>query len=110
MRDVDVVIGYLGNDRDQLVDRDHAVLSDVERLIVIRFHQQKNGVQAVVDVAKRPGLLSVSPDFDRGALALGGQSDFSADGRGSFLPTALPASMGPEDIVEAAYPKLQWML
>src|SRR5580704_18506097 len=47
----DAVSRYRGDDRDQVVDRDHALLADVEWVPVVRLHQPANAFDAIIDIA-----------------------------------------------------------
>src|SRR5205814_10655776 len=53
------------DDVHQLVDRHHTVLSQVQRLAVIRPHQAVDALDAIVDVAVGARLIAVAPDFNR---------------------------------------------
>src|SRR5690606_10502569 len=56
--------GDVDDDLRQLVDRDHPVGPQVDRLGEVRPHQAVDALDAVVDVAERPGLLTITPDLD----------------------------------------------
>src|SRR5437667_6074821 len=88
---LDLLAGDLRDDVDQLVDRDHAILAEIERLAEVRAHQSVDALHAVVDVAVRARLLAVTPHVDD-VLVLG-QGDLAAD-RGRRLLTA--TVVGPE--------------
>src|SRR5579871_2434519 len=85
----------------ELVDADHAVLPQVERLIEIRQHQPVNSADAIVDIAEGPSLLAIAPDFDFGTSCQFSGSNFTAQCRRRFLAAAVVGSKRTEDVVEA---------
>src|SRR5712691_9713564 len=102
---LDVLAGDLGHDVDQLVDRDHTVLTEVERLAKVRPHQPGDALHAVVDVAVGPRLLAIAPHVDH--VLLLGEGDLAADGRRRLLATAVVGPERAEDVVEADRPGLE---
>src|ERR1700738_5089223 len=60
----DPLAGDLRHDVHQFVDRNHAVLSEIDRLAMIALHQPVDTFDAVIDVAVRTGLLAVAPNFN----------------------------------------------
>ena len=54
----------LGDDIRELVDCYHTVLTQVQRLSVVRPHEFVDTFDAVVDETKRPRLLAVTPYLD----------------------------------------------
>src|SRR5207247_1406559 len=69
LRAVDVLPGDpdsrdRGDQVRQRVDRDQAILAEVQRLAVIASHELFEPRHAVVDIAERARLLAVPPDFD----------------------------------------------
>src|SRR5438552_5379828 len=68
LRTRNVPLGYAdARDRcdqlDKLIDGHGAVLSEVERITVIRRHQAGEALQAIIDVTERPRLSAISPHF-----------------------------------------------
>src|SRR5919112_3011496 len=59
-----VLAGDLEDHPRQFIDGDDLFAAEVQRLVVIRVHQAANSLDAVVDIAERPGLFSVPPDVD----------------------------------------------
>src|SRR5262249_38235628 len=82
---LDLLAGDLRHDVDQLIDRDHAVLTEIERLAEVRPHQAIDAFHAVVDVAVGPRLLAVAPHVDD--VFVLGERDLAAD-RGPRLLAA----------------------
>src|SRR5687767_13889542 len=76
----DLLPGDLRNHVDQLVDRDHPVLAQVDRLAMIAAHQPVDTFDTVVDVTVGPRLFTVAPYFD--LINVVGQGDLATDGRG----------------------------
>ena len=85
----------------ELVDREHPVLAEIERLAVVGAHQAVDALDAVVDVAERAGLLAVSPDLDLGVAGQLGDGDLAAQGGRGLLAAAVPGAERAEDVVEA---------
>src|SRR5690242_19152615 len=54
----------LRDEIDQLVDRHQPVRAEVQRLAMVGLHQPIDPLDAVVDVAVAPGLLTVAPHLD----------------------------------------------
>src|SRR5262249_26099534 len=84
---LDALARDLRHDVDELVDRDHAVLAEVERPAEVRPHQAINALDAVVDVAVRARLLPVAPHVDD-VLVLS-ERDLAADRRRRLLAAAV---------------------
>src|SRR6266536_2179413 len=98
----DALAGDAADEVDQLVDRDHAVLAEVDGVMVVGLHQPVDALDAVGHVAVGAGLLPVAPDLDLVVLVRRG--DLAADGGGGLLPAPLPGPERPEDVVEADHP------
>src|SRR5688572_25094437 len=82
------------------VDANEAILAEVERLPAVRRHQTHQPFDAVVDVAERPRLLAVAPNFDVGGASEFRGRDFSAQRRRCLLASAVPRAERSEDVVE----------
>src|ERR1035441_2258629 len=52
----------------ELVDRDHLVRADVDRSSKVRINKTTNPLETFVDVQKRAGLFTVTPDFNLAAV------------------------------------------
>ena len=92
------------NHLDELVNGDHFVGADINRPGEVRTCQPPRALKAFIDIEERSGLFSVAPNLD--FTSVGRHRNFAAHGRGSFLPTIIPASLGPENIVVASDPNL----
>src|SRR5687767_10065925 len=64
----------------QIVDREHPVLAQVDRLAMIAAHQPVDTFNTIVDVTVGPRLFTVAPYFD--LINVVGQGDLATDGRG----------------------------
>src|SRR5712692_4030897 len=91
----------LGDHVGQLVNRDQAILAQVEGLAVVRLHQFVEAGHAVIDVTKRAGLLSVTPDLHYRVASQLGHSHLATQSRWRFLSPSLPGSQGAKDVMKA---------
>ena len=99
------LLGDLHDDRGQLVDADHALGAEVQRLVVIGVHQPVDALDAVVDVAERPRLLAVAPHLDRRAVIR--ERHLPAQRRRRLLAPAVVGAARPVDVVEPHDPRLE---
>src|SRR4051794_36984321 len=102
---VDSLASDVGDQVDQLVDRDQPISAQVERLRVVAAHQSMQPLDAVVDVAVRAGLPPVAPDLD--LVSVAGQCDLAADRRRRLLATAVVRAQLAIDVVEADDSRLE---
>ena len=82
--------------------------SSVPRLsgtLVARVHEAKQALDAVVDIAERPGLLAVAPDLDRPAWL--GHGHLAAQRGRSLLASTLVGSERAVDVVEPHDPDIE---
>ena len=92
----------LCNDVHQFIDRDHPVLSQIDRIAMIALHQAVNSFDTVIDVAIRTRLSAVSPNFD--IVAVIGQSNLSTNGRGRFLAAKSDLQISPGEPAMKGWP------
>src|SRR6266513_3144873 len=91
----------VGDQVGELVDADQTVLTEIDRLLIARLHQQPQALDAVVDVAERTRLLAVAPDLDLTRAGQLGAGDLAAHRRRRFLASAVPRAERADDVVEA---------
>src|SRR5258708_33655275 len=97
----DVFSRNAGNRVDQLVDRYQIVCPQIQRVRVFGPHDPVDTLDAVGNVAVRAGLASVAPHLDR--VAVGSQSDLTANGGGRVLAASVVCAqwsvdvLGPDD-------------
>ena len=60
---------YAANDIHQLINRDKPVGTEIQGLLVIRFHQPQQAFHTVINVHKRAGLLAITPNLDGFSIA-----------------------------------------
>ena len=94
----------LGNDIRKLIDRDHAVLTEVQWLGIVRSHEFVDALDAVVDVAKRARLLAVAPDLDFVIAGEFRDCDLAAHRRRGLFTAAFPGSFRAEYVVKTHGP------
>src|SRR5918999_3551818 len=94
-----VLTRHLDDHPGQLVDRHHLLAAEVERLLVVRLHEPVDPLDAVIDVAERPRLLTVAPDLDLPARL--DQGHLPAQCGGHLLAAAVVGPVWPVDVVEA---------
>src|SRR5205823_3203570 len=86
----DAYAGNVGDEICELVNRDEAILTEVEWLCTIRPHQPINALEAIIDIAERTRLLTIPPDLHLALTTELRSGDLAAEGSGCFLATALP--------------------
>src|SRR6266436_436912 len=101
----DALAGNPGNDVDQFVDRDHAVLSQIDRIAMIALHQPVNTFDTIVDVAIRSGLSTVSPDFN--VVTIIGQRNLATNCRRRFFAAAVIRPQRTKDVMKPHHPRVQ---
>src|SRR5918999_2207280 len=94
-----VLARYVDDHPGKLVDRHHLVAAEIERLPVVRLHEPVDPLDAVIDVAERPRLLTVAPDLDLPARVDCGH--LPAQGRRHLLAAAVVGPVWPVDVVKA---------
>ena len=102
---LDGLAGDARHDVDQLIDRDHPILAEVQRLAEARTHEAVDSLDAIVDVAVRAGLQTVAPHLD--LAAVGRQRDLTANRRRRLLATSVVGAERSEDVVEANDARLE---
>mmetsp|Transcript_25228 Transcript_25228/g.81624 ORF Transcript_25228/g.81624 Transcript_25228/m.81624 type:complete len:217 (-) Transcript_25228:450-1100(-) len=80
------------------IHRDLLVGANVQRLLVVRYHEPEDALNGVIDVAERARLLPVAPHFK----FCGRGHALAAEGSRCLLATAFPRAKGTIDVVEAA--------
>src|SRR5438128_689837 len=93
--------GDVGDHVRQLIDREHAILSQVQRLMKVRLHELVNADDTVVDVTERSRLLPVSPDLDLLFAGHLGDCNLPTQSCRRLLPSSLPRSQWAEDVMKA---------
>src|SRR5579863_1215207 len=99
-----VLAGDAADHVDQMVDADHLVGPQVQRLAMVRRHQTDQAFHAVVHVHVRAGLLAIAPDLDR---AVSGRRDFTRDRRRRLFLAAVVGAQRAVDVVEAHNARLE---
>jgi hypothetical protein len=85
-----LLAGDVCNDVYELVDGDHPVLTEIDRLAMIAIHQTIDTFDTIVDVTVRARLFAVAPNFD--IVAVFSECDLAADrGRRFFAATVVGA-------------------
>src|SRR5215203_1771159 len=64
----DLLARYIRNYIHELVDRDHAILTKIDRLTMLALHQAIDTFDTVVDVAVGTSLFAVAPHFNMVAI------------------------------------------
>src|SRR5438105_4156275 len=82
---------------DELIDRHHLVGPDINRSSKFRARQPHCALEALLDVKKRSGLLSVTPDLDLTSLWC--HSDLPANRRRRLLLAVVPTPLRTENVV-----------
>ena len=95
------------NHVSELIDSNHPVLSKIERLTTGRLHQLVDPNYTVIDIAERPSLLSVSPDFNLLSTVQLRKLNFSTDGSWSLFATPIPGPQWPEYVMKPDNASLQ---
>src|SRR5262249_23655596 len=98
MRNYQVFPRNLHRDFRQPIDTDHLFRPDIHRTAKVRLHQPPHALDALVYNEKRTSLLAAPPDLAGSPFRTLGH--FPADRRGGLFPTAIPGSLGAEDVVE----------
>src|SRR5262249_131108 len=87
-------------DVGKLVDRNHTVLTKVERFVKIGPHQSVYALNAVRYIAKRTRLFAVSPYLDLMITRQFRDRNFTAHCCRRFLSSSVPSSIFTKNIME----------
>ena len=96
---MNLLSGDPGHQTNQFVNRNHPVLAQVDRVRLAGLHQAVDTFHAIVHVAIRACLVSVSPDFNGAPVA--GQRYLAANRGGRFLAASFESAQRTEDVVKA---------
>src|SRR5262249_77856 len=96
----------LGYHIRQLIDRDQAILAQIERLIIVRLHQLVETSHAVIDITKRARLISVAPNLYLGIATELGYGHLPTEGSWRFLAPSLPRPQRTKDVMKTYNPGL----
>ena len=83
---------HLRHEVRESIDRNQAVLAEIQRLVVIGSHQTEEALHAVVDVTERSRLLAVSPDLNFRIARQFRNGDLATQSGRCFFTAALPGS------------------
>lgn len=74
----------MGDQVCEFVDGYETILAQVERLPILGAHQFLDPGNAIINVAKRAGLVAISPDLDFMVPGVFGDGNLAAHRRGRF--------------------------
>src|SRR5271168_2748485 len=92
---------------DELVDADHFIAANVQRLDEVGLHQPLGALKAVVDIHEASGLLAIAPYFDLMIACHHRKRDFARNRSRSLLAPPVPRSERSIHVVIATDPRPQ---
>ena len=94
----------LGDNLHQLVNRDHAVLAQVDRIMKIGLRQPIDALNAVINIAVGPFLETMAPNLDHTTVLC--LHHLATNRRRRFLATPVVGSQRTEYVVEADHTRV----
>ena len=99
-----------GNNVRQLIDGQHAILSKIKRLVIVRLHELEDTCYAVIDIAERSCLVAIPPNINFRVASQFCYGNFATQSRRNLLASTRPCTCWPKNIVEARDARLQSIL